>query len=414
MLLFVGFSADGADGGARGGRAAPRWAGRSSRRRCSAWSPRSSPAGWPRRCATRWARWARSCSSRRPTGRCSASGGSPTRSARNRQIPSLLSRLDDHPLHALRDDRDRGGDRLRARARRATSSSSPGIFAFGAMLAFTLAHLSVIVLRFREPDRPRPFRVPLSVPVGRGAIPLPAALGALLGRGGLGERRRPPRGRAGRGRGLDGRRARALRDLPARPGASRSPSASRSPRRRCARPRTPRTAASWCRSSASRSTTTSWAPRAGWPPRTRAREEGGAVLEALYVLRDPDVAADRRARARRPGASGARRALARAKEVGEEYEGVEVATAMVRGRTVGLGDRDRGPAAGSGGDRAGRRGAEPHPRRRRCSAAGPRPRALRGRDHPLRDRKGALQGDPHRAAGRTATPGPGETAERPA
>ena len=27
--------------------------------------------------------------------------------------------------------------------------------------------------------------------------------------------------------------------------------------------------------------------------------------------------------------------LARAKEVGEEYEGVEVATAMVRGRTVG-------------------------------------------------------------------------------
>ena len=31
----------------------------------------------------------------------------------------------------------------------------------------------------------------------------------------------------------------------------------------------------------------------------------------------------------------AKRVLARAKEVGEEYEGVEVATAMVRGRTVG-------------------------------------------------------------------------------
>ena len=27
-----------------------------------------------------------------------------------------------------------------------------GIYAFGAMLAFTIAHLSVIVLRFREPD----------------------------------------------------------------------------------------------------------------------------------------------------------------------------------------------------------------------------------------------------------------------
>ena len=31
----------------------------------------------------------------------------------------------------------------------------------------------------------------------------------------------------------------------------------------------------------------------------------------------------------------AKRILARAKEVGEEYEGVEVATAMVRGRTTG-------------------------------------------------------------------------------
>jgi APA family basic amino acid/polyamine antiporter len=31
----------------------------------------------------------------------------------------------------------------------------------------------------------------------------------------------------------------------------------------------------------------------------------------------------------------ARRTLARAKEVGEEYEGVEVATAMVRGRSAG-------------------------------------------------------------------------------
>jgi basic amino acid/polyamine antiporter, APA family len=31
----------------------------------------------------------------------------------------------------------------------------------------------------------------------------------------------------------------------------------------------------------------------------------------------------------------AKRVLARAKEVGEEYEGIEVATAMVRGRSVG-------------------------------------------------------------------------------
>jgi APA family basic amino acid/polyamine antiporter len=35
--------------------------------------------------------------------------------------------------------------------------------------------------------------------------------------------------------------------------------------------------------------------------------------------------------------ASARRALARAKEVGEEYEGVEVATAVVRARSVGAG-----------------------------------------------------------------------------
>lgn len=55
-----------------------------------------------------------------------------------------------------------------------------GIYAFGAMLAFTIAHLSVCRLRYREPDRPRPFRVPLSVPLRGGELPLPAVLGALL------------------------------------------------------------------------------------------------------------------------------------------------------------------------------------------------------------------------------------------
>ncbi|MEK7816649.1 MAG: amino acid permease, partial [Actinomycetota bacterium] len=31
------------------------------------------------------------------------------------------------------------------------------LYSFGAMLGFTSAHLSVIVLRFKEPDLPRPF-----------------------------------------------------------------------------------------------------------------------------------------------------------------------------------------------------------------------------------------------------------------
>ena len=48
------------------------------------------------------------------------------------------------------------------------------------MLAFTIAHVSVIALRFREPDRPRGYMVPLSVTVKGTKVPLPAVLGALL------------------------------------------------------------------------------------------------------------------------------------------------------------------------------------------------------------------------------------------
>ena len=62
--------------------------------------------------------------------------------------------------------------------------------------------------------------------------------------------------------------------------------------------------------------------------------EGGAVLEALYVFEIPmSLPIDARVPDER--VEQAKRVLARAKEVGEEYEGVEVATAMVRGRTVG-------------------------------------------------------------------------------
>jgi APA family basic amino acid/polyamine antiporter len=55
-----------------------------------------------------------------------------------------------------------------------------GIYAFGAVLAFTIAHLSVCRLRYSEPDRRRPFKMPLSVTVRGGELPVLAALGALL------------------------------------------------------------------------------------------------------------------------------------------------------------------------------------------------------------------------------------------
>ncbi|MCW3020294.1 MAG: amino acid permease, partial [Solirubrobacterales bacterium] len=60
-----------------------------------------------------------------------------------------------------------------------------GIYALGATLAFTIAHLSICRLRYSEPDRDRPYRVPLSVRLGKGELPLPAVFGALVSAGGM-------------------------------------------------------------------------------------------------------------------------------------------------------------------------------------------------------------------------------------
>ncbi len=54
-----------------------------------------------------------------------------------------------------------------------------GIYAFGATLAFTIAHLSVIKLRYTEPERDRPYRIPLSVRVRGASLPLPSVFGAV-------------------------------------------------------------------------------------------------------------------------------------------------------------------------------------------------------------------------------------------
>jgi len=55
-----------------------------------------------------------------------------------------------------------------------------GIYAFGAMLAFTIAHLSICRLRYTEPDRDRPYGVPFSISWRSGRLPLPAVLGVLV------------------------------------------------------------------------------------------------------------------------------------------------------------------------------------------------------------------------------------------
>lgn len=55
-----------------------------------------------------------------------------------------------------------------------------GIYAFGALLAFVIAHAAIVKLRFREPDRSRPFRIPVNVRFRGADVPLPAVLGAVL------------------------------------------------------------------------------------------------------------------------------------------------------------------------------------------------------------------------------------------
>ena len=54
------------------------------------------------------------------------------------------------------------------------------IYAFGATLAITIAHLSIIRLRVKAPDKRRPFRIPMGVPWGTAVLPLPAIAAALL------------------------------------------------------------------------------------------------------------------------------------------------------------------------------------------------------------------------------------------
>jgi APA family basic amino acid/polyamine antiporter len=55
-----------------------------------------------------------------------------------------------------------------------------GLYAFGAMLAITIAHLSILRLRVTEPGRVRPFRVPWDVSWRGARLPLPILFAALL------------------------------------------------------------------------------------------------------------------------------------------------------------------------------------------------------------------------------------------
>jgi basic amino acid/polyamine antiporter, APA family len=53
------------------------------------------------------------------------------------------------------------------------------LYSFGAMLSFTTAHVAVIRLRYKEPDRHRPYRMPWNVRFRGGLLPLSAVVGGI-------------------------------------------------------------------------------------------------------------------------------------------------------------------------------------------------------------------------------------------
>ena len=209
------------------------------------------------------------------------------------------------------------------------------ICAFGATIAFSIVSAGVIRLRWREPDRDRPYKMPLNVRMGRAELPLPALLGTVLSLSALvallfyhGDSRWMGIGWMVFGVALYVY-YRISEDKPVFRRVT-------VPEKTLTRPRQEAEYGSIL------------VPIRGLPldddivqtaGRLAAEEnddlgEGGAVIEALWVFEVP-LTMPLDARVPDEELKRARRALARAKAVGEEYEGVEVATAVVRARRAG-------------------------------------------------------------------------------
>ena len=215
---------------------APSWAASASRRRCWGWSRRS-PRAAP---ATCWS--TRSRSSRRWCWSQAANAGmvghhAHRLHARDPPPDPARRRAAAPPLH---DALDRDLD-LHACSRACCCCPLDiellaGMFAYGALIAFALAHLSVCVMRFKEPDRARPSGCRSTSACG-GASCRCRPRSARCCRSSPGSGSALPRRGAAARHGLDGARARLLRDLPRRARACRSPARSRSrPTRAVAEP----------------------------------------------------------------------------------------------------------------------------------------------------------------------------------
>jgi APA family basic amino acid/polyamine antiporter len=256
--------------------------------------------------------------------------------ATNRQIPSVLGQL--HPKY---------GTPYVAATIVAIAASGLAlfddpelliaIFAFGALITFTIANLSIIRLRFLEPEAPRAYRVPFSIPAGRGSIPLPslvALMGSVAALVAVVLLRHTATLVGGVWLLVGLLLYVAHRRSQGRPLRVRVTIPEESLKLRSARELEQEGFGSILVPVFGGVLDDDIVGTAGRLAMEEGEEHEGAMIEALHVIEvpmsqpiDAPVPAERLARARQ--------ILARAKEVGEEYEGVEVATATVRARSTG-------------------------------------------------------------------------------
>jgi APA family basic amino acid/polyamine antiporter len=254
--------------------------------------------------------------------------------ATNRQIPSAIGRLSTRwgtPVVVI------GAAALASAALVLPQDVEllVGSYAFGALLAFTIAHVSVLVLRFREPDRPRAYAVPLSFNFRGAKVPLPTLVGAVLAGVGLVVVMIYHSGARWVGIGwlIGGLTLYVIyRKTEQKPLLRRVTIPERALRHETLEPEfgsilvpvfgTPLD-----------DDIVQTAGRLAGETRDDVVEEG-AVIEAIWVFELP-LSLPLDAPLPESQVARARAALARAKVVGEEYEGVEVATAIVRARRAG-------------------------------------------------------------------------------
>jgi APA family basic amino acid/polyamine antiporter len=210
-----------------------------------------------------------------------------------------------------------------------------GIYAFGALLAFTIAHVSVVALRFREPDRPRGYSVPLSIGLRGARVPLPAVLGAVLGAAGWIALLVYHAG--SRWVGLSWLLAGLVlyvtyRKAEQKPLLRRVTIPDRALRHEALEPDFGSILVPIFGNRLDDDIVQTAGRLAGETHDDLDPE--GAVIEAIWVFEMP-LSLPLDARLPEAQVKRAREALARAKAVGEEYEGVHVATAIVRARRAG-------------------------------------------------------------------------------